>query len=66
MTSHHTSFCINKSSEKMGISPSALAKIYERVLKIHGLCLKLLPCEDHASNNTIPTQYLHQESNIIQ
>jgi hypothetical protein len=50
----------------MGISPSTSAKIYERVLKMHGLCLKLLPREVYASDNTIPTQSLHQESNIIQ
>ena len=40
MTSHHTSFCINKSSEKTRrIPPSASAKTHERVLKMHGPCL---------------------------
>jgi hypothetical protein len=35
MTSHHTSFCISKSSEKTRIPPSASAKTHERVLKLH-------------------------------
>jgi hypothetical protein len=40
MTSHHTSFCIDKRSEKTKkIPPSASAKIHERVLKRHCPCL---------------------------
>jgi hypothetical protein len=62
MTSHHTPYCINKSSEKTRIPPSASAKTHERVLKMHGPCLRLLPCEVCASDNTIPMQRLHQES----